>query len=149
MFSVTSQFPRPRRRGRPRLRIEAVCQDGRGANGECNRRELARTTRRTAEDEDDHDDKDDWADAKQIPGTGLLFHRFSRHFVPGYDLLSLRDKAILPSKGHTIILAFMGLQSRGYVPGSSGRRAGVKTCETKWVNLWSAEAIKHPKQTLS
>ena len=24
--------PRPRRRGRPRLRIEAVCQDGRGAN---------------------------------------------------------------------------------------------------------------------
>ena len=58
--------PRPRRRGRPRLRIEAVCQDGRGANGECNRRELARTTRRTAEDEDDHDDEDDWADAKQI-----------------------------------------------------------------------------------
>jgi hypothetical protein len=40
----------------------------------------------------------------------------SRHFVPTSCLatisLSLRDKANLPSKGHTIILAFMGLQPR-------------------------------------
>jgi hypothetical protein len=45
-------------------------------------------------------------------------------------------------------LGVYGVATPGYAPGSSGRRAGVNTCETQWVNLWSAKAIKHPKQPL-
>ena len=51
--------PRPRRRLRPRIGIQALCQDGRGLNGEDNRREfrLLPAIRKTAED--DHDDEDE------------------------------------------------------------------------------------------
>jgi hypothetical protein len=54
-----------------------------------------------------------------------------------------------PSKRPYHYPGVYGVATPGYAPGSSGRRAGVNTCETKWVNLWSAKAINHPKQPLT
>jgi hypothetical protein len=49
-------------------------------------------------------------DFNRPSATGPSLHRFPGTSCLATINLSLRDKAILPSKGHTIILAFMGLQ---------------------------------------
>ena len=44
----------------------------------------------------------------RILRDGSFGGRFPRHFVPGYDQLSLRDKTIPPIEGLRIKLALIG-----------------------------------------
>ena len=67
----------------------------------------------------------------------------------GAWFLSRKGQSHSPIERPYHYLGVYGVATPGYAPGSSGRRAGVNTCQTKWVNLWSAKAIKHPKQTLT
>ncbi len=69
--------------------------------------------------------------------------------MPGYDQPVPPGQSHSPIERHTIILAFMGLQPRAMLLALRAVGPVSTTCETQWVNLWSAKAIEHPKRPLS